>query len=121
MTDRLPARGRVLKLLAGGAVGAPILARAEALEAALTSSIAEFPFQADSLSACLRSGAYAMSAHKWVQSPKALGLLYVSESLRPRLPRMWHKTAEARLDGTARDCEHYSTRARPAVLALGDA
>jgi len=54
MTDRFPARRRVLKLLAGGAVGAPILARAEALEAALTSSIAEFSFQADSWPAIRR-------------------------------------------------------------------
>ena len=65
--------------------------------------------------------AYAMSAHKWVQSPKGLGLLYVSEALRPRLPRMWHKTAGSRMDGTARDYEDYSTRAWPAVVALGDA
>ena len=54
MTDTLPARRRFLKLLAGGAVGAPILARAEALEAALTSSMAQLSFQADSLSAIRR-------------------------------------------------------------------
>jgi len=65
--------------------------------------------------------AYAMSPHKWVQSPKGLGLLYVSEALRSQLPRMWHKTAESRMDGTARDYEDYSTRAWPAVVALGDA
>ena len=65
--------------------------------------------------------AYAMSPHKWVQSPKGLGLLYVSEALRSQLPRMWHKTAESRMGGTARDYEDYSTRAWPAVVALGDA
>jgi len=65
--------------------------------------------------------AYAMSPHKWLQSPKGLGLFYVSEALRPRLPRMWHKTAARGMDGTARDYEDYSTRAWPAVVALGDA
>ena len=65
--------------------------------------------------------AYAMSPHKWLQSPKGLGLLYVSETLRPQLPRMWYKTPESRMDGTARDYEDYSTRAWPAVVALGDA
>lgn len=65
--------------------------------------------------------AYAMSPHKWVQSPKGLGLLYLSQALRSQLPRLWHKTPEARMDGTARDYEDYSTRAWPAVVALGDA
>ena len=65
--------------------------------------------------------AYCMSPHKWVQSPKGLGLLYVSEALRQQLPRMWHKAPESRMDGTARDYEDYSTRAWPAVVALGDA
>lgn len=65
--------------------------------------------------------AYAMSPHKWLQSPKGLGLFYVSEAVRPQLPRMWHKTAERGMDGTARDYEDYSTRAWPAVVAFGDA
>ncbi|MGI9627859.1 MAG: aminotransferase class V-fold PLP-dependent enzyme [Longimicrobiales bacterium] len=65
--------------------------------------------------------AYAMSCHKWLQSPKGLGLLYVSPALRGSLPRMWFKTPEARMDGTARDYEDYSTRAWPGVVALGDA
>jgi selenocysteine lyase/cysteine desulfurase len=65
--------------------------------------------------------AYAMSPHKWLQSPKGLGLFYVSAAVRPQLPRMWHKTSQQRMDGTARDYEDYSTRAWPAVVALGDA
>jgi selenocysteine lyase/cysteine desulfurase len=65
--------------------------------------------------------AYAMSPHKWLQAPKGLGLFWVSPELQPRLPRMWHKTGAARLDATARKYEDYSTRAWPAVVALGDA
>ena len=65
--------------------------------------------------------AYSMSCHKWLQSPKGLGLLYAPEHTRERVPRMWFKTPAAGLDGTARDYEDYSTRAWPAVVALGDA
>ncbi len=65
--------------------------------------------------------AYAMSGHKWLQSPKGLGLLYVSSATRAQLPRMWFKTPEQRMDGSARAYEDYSTRAWPAVVALGDA
>jgi selenocysteine lyase/cysteine desulfurase len=65
--------------------------------------------------------AYAMSPHKWIQAPKGLGLFYTTPALRTQLPRMWHKTPESRMDGTGRDYEDYSTRAWPAVVALGDA
>lgn len=65
--------------------------------------------------------AYAMSPHKWLQSPKGLGLLYVAPHLRPRLPPMWFRTPSTREGGSARKYEDYSTRAWPAVVALGDA
>lgn len=65
--------------------------------------------------------AYATSAHKWLQAPKGLGLFYVSPALRERLPRMWFKTPPHRLGAGARAYEDYSTRAWPAVVALGDA
>lgn len=65
--------------------------------------------------------AYAMSPHKWLQAPKGLGLFWVSPDLQPLLPRMWHKTGGTRVDETARKYEDYSTRAWPAVVALGDA
>jgi selenocysteine lyase/cysteine desulfurase len=65
--------------------------------------------------------AYAMSPHKWLQSPKGLGLLYVAPHLRSRLPPMWFRTMAAREGGSARQYEDYSTRAWPAVVALGDA
>jgi isopenicillin-N epimerase len=65
--------------------------------------------------------AYAMSPHKWLQAPKGLGLFWVAPSLQSELPRMWHKTDGARVEGSARKYEDYSTRAWPAVVALGDA
>ena len=65
--------------------------------------------------------AYAMSGHKWVQSPKGLGLLYIAPSLREVVPRMWFKTPGERMDGSARLYEDYSTRAWPAVVSLTDA
>ena len=65
--------------------------------------------------------AYAMSCHKWLQSPKGLGLLYVAAGLRETLPRMWFKTPGERMDGSARLYEDYSTRAWPGVVALTDA
>lgn len=65
--------------------------------------------------------AYSMSPHKWIQSPKGLGLLWVAPSLRERLPRMWYRTGGERIRASARKYEDYSTRAWPAVVALGDA
>ncbi len=54
MTDTCGSRRGFLKALAVGAVGAPILGRAQALEAALTSSMEGLSFRADSLSAVRR-------------------------------------------------------------------
>jgi len=65
--------------------------------------------------------AYSMSPHKWLQAPKGTGMFYVNKNLRKELPRMWYKMPEHRHDGSARKYEDYSTRAWPAVIALGDA
>ena len=65
--------------------------------------------------------AYAMSPHKWIQAPKGLGLFWVSPSIQDELPRMWYRTAGERVRRSARKYEDYSTRAWPAVVALGDA
>ena len=65
--------------------------------------------------------AYAMSGHKWLQSPKGLGLFWASERLQAVVPRMWFKTGGDRVGMTARKYEDYSTRAWPAVVAFGDA
>lgn len=65
--------------------------------------------------------AYAMSPHKWLQSPKGLGLFWVRSGLRSVLPPMWHRTGGQGRGPSARQYEDYSTRAWPAVVALGDA
>jgi len=65
--------------------------------------------------------AYAMSPHKWIQSPKGLGLFWISRALQAVVPRMWFRTPGERIEGSARKYEDYSTRAWPAVVALGDA
>lgn len=63
--------------------------------------------------------AYAMSPHKWIQSPKGLGLFWTTPALREAVPRLWMKGGRAAPG--ARAYEDYSTRAWPAVVALGDA
>jgi len=65
--------------------------------------------------------AYAVSPHKWIQSPKGLGLFWVAPEVREVLPRMWFRTPGERIHESARKYEDYSTRAWPAVVALGDA
>ena len=65
--------------------------------------------------------AYAVSPHKWIQSPKGLGLLWVAPGVRDVVPRMWFRTPGERIEESARKYEDYSTRAWPAVVALGDA
>ncbi len=65
--------------------------------------------------------AYATSPHKWIQSPKGLGLLYLSPTLVERVAPMWVTFGQARWGGTARAFEDYGTRDLPEVLALGDA
>jgi len=64
--------------------------------------------------------AYATSPHKWIQSPKGLGLFWIRPELRRVVPAFWHRTSLSR-DDSARRYEDYSTRAWPAVVALGDA
>jgi len=61
------------------------------------------------------------SPHKWIQSPKGLGLLYVPKALQERLPAMWVTWGKARWSDTARKYEDYGTRDLPEVLSLGDA
>jgi selenocysteine lyase/cysteine desulfurase len=64
---------------------------------------------------------FSTSPHKWVQSAKGLGLLYVREELRDRLPAMWVTWGKAQWSGSARKYEDYGTRDLPEVLSLGDA
>ncbi len=65
--------------------------------------------------------AYSASPHKWLQSPKGLGLLYVRATLRERLSPMWVRYGVSRWGGTSRMYEDYGTRNWPEVLSLGDA
>jgi len=64
---------------------------------------------------------YAASPHKWLQSPKGLGLLYVRRELQERLRPLWVTWGQEAWSGTARVFEDYGTRALPALMALGDA
>ena len=65
--------------------------------------------------------AFSTSPHKWVQSAKGLGLLYVNKELQDRLPAMWVTWGKAQWGGSARKYEDYGTRDLPEVLSLGDA
>jgi len=65
--------------------------------------------------------AYSMSPHKWIQSPKGTGILFVRGTLRPHLPPMWFRSGGDGPGPSARAYEDYGTRAWPAVVALGDA
>lgn len=64
---------------------------------------------------------YATSAHKWTQSPKGLGMAYVSKKVQQDLQPMWVTWGQKSWAGTARIFEDYGTRALPAMMALGDA
>lgn len=65
--------------------------------------------------------AFSTSPHKWVQSVKGLGLLYLSRELVEHLPPFWVTWGQDRWRGTARVFEDYGTRDLPEVLSLGDA
>jgi selenocysteine lyase/cysteine desulfurase len=64
---------------------------------------------------------FANSPHKWIQSPKGLGLFYARKELHGLLPPMWVTWGQKRWKGTARIYEDYGTRNLPEVMALGDA
>ena len=64
---------------------------------------------------------YAASPHKWVQSPKGLGLTYIRREIQRELKPMWVTWGQKQWQGSARKYEDYGTRNLPEVLALGDA
>ncbi|MGD8867728.1 MAG: aminotransferase class V-fold PLP-dependent enzyme [Gemmatimonadales bacterium] len=64
---------------------------------------------------------YSASPHKWIQSPKGLGLFFVRQELQERIRPMWVTWGQARWQGTARAFEDYGTRNLPEVITLGDA
>ncbi len=63
---------------------------------------------------------YGTSAHKWLQTPKGLGLLYVNKAVQDELRPMWVTWGQARWSGSARKYEDYGTRNRAEVLTLED-
>jgi len=65
--------------------------------------------------------AFSTSPHKWIQSPKGLGLFYLREGLLDTVRPMWVTWGQERWAGSARAFEDYGTRNLPEVLALGDA
>jgi selenocysteine lyase/cysteine desulfurase len=64
---------------------------------------------------------YCTSPHKWLQSPKGLGLMYVRQELQETLRPLWVTWGQGRWKGTARVYEDYGTRNLPELLTLGDA
>ncbi len=64
---------------------------------------------------------YAASPHKWIQSPKGLGFLYLRKEAQEAVHPMWVSAAQPWTEGTVRRFEDYGTRNRPEVMALGDA
>jgi selenocysteine lyase/cysteine desulfurase len=64
---------------------------------------------------------YCTSTHKWVQSPKGLGLMYIRRELQDDVQPMWVTWGQRRWSGTVRMFEDYGTRNLPELLTLGDA
>lgn len=64
---------------------------------------------------------YCGSPHKWLQSPKGLGLFYVRKEIQPSCAPMWVTWGQNRWKETAQIYEDYGTRDLPTVLALGHA
>lgn len=64
---------------------------------------------------------FATSPHKWVQSPKGLGLTYFSPAVQAVLRPMWVTWGQDRWADSARKYEDYGTRNLAELLALGDA
>lgn len=65
--------------------------------------------------------AFSTSPHKWMQAPKGLGVLYLSEAIAQDLRPMWVTWGQDRWAGSIRIYEDYGTRNLAEVLALGDA
>ena len=64
--------------------------------------------------------AYSTSPHKWIQSPKGLGLLYVRREALEAVHPMWVTWGQRRWSGSARMFEDYGTRNLAELLAMGD-
>ena len=63
---------------------------------------------------------FATSAHKWLQTPKGLGVTYYSQTVREVLRPMWVTWGQKWFKEAMR-FEDYGTRNMPELLSLGDA
>lgn len=73
------------------------------------------------LAEALDVDAVLCSPHKWVESPKGVGLAFLRSELQERLEPLVTTWGQRSFAGTVRRFEDYGTRDLPAVLALGDA
>jgi selenocysteine lyase/cysteine desulfurase len=64
---------------------------------------------------------YAGSPHKWIQSPKGTGLMYIRKAVQEKLEPLWVSYRQQRWAGSVRIFEDYGTRNLAEVLTLGDA
>jgi len=64
---------------------------------------------------------YCTSPHKWIQSPKGLGLMYMGRELQDDVHPMWVTWGQARWSDSIRKFEDYGTRNFPELITLGDA
>ena len=64
---------------------------------------------------------YCASPHKWLQSPKGLGLMYMRHELQDAVHPMWVTWGQARWRDSIRKFEDYGTRNLPELITLGDA
>lgn len=64
---------------------------------------------------------YSASPHKWVQSPKGVGLLYVTPAELDTVAPLWVSSGRASAAPSIRRFEDYGTRNLPEIVALGDA
>ena len=64
---------------------------------------------------------YAGSPHKWLQAPKGLGFLYLSDAVQEVLEPMWMTWGQVRWAETVRRFEDYGTRNLAEAITLTDA
>ncbi len=64
---------------------------------------------------------FSASPHKWLQAPKGLGVLYLSNDVQQHLSPMWVTWGQARWPDSARRFEDYGTRNLAELLTLGNA
>ncbi len=69
----------------------------------------------------LEADVYCTSPHKWLQSPKGLGLMFIRRDLQENVSPMWVTWGQQRWGGSVRIFEDYGTRNLPELLTLGDA